>query len=559
MDFTVLVGGAAGQGIETVVLMLEKAIKRCGYEVFTYKNYMSMVRGGHNFMQVRFSDENLSTYSSKVDLIFAMTDETIELHKERLSKGGLILADDGSESSVDVLKLRLKKAANEAGNPRSFPTVGFGAVVKHCGIDFAIAESVVKESFKKELQEVNLKAFVSGYELMEEPVKMTLKEDKNIIINGNNAIALGAIAAGCKYYCGYPMTPSTSVMTYISSKATEMEIVVDQIEDEVGALNMALGASFAGVRAMTGTSGGGFALMTEALSLAGIIELPVVILNAQRPGPATGLSTRSEQGDLRFVIHAGHGEFPKMVITLRNPEDAFYQTARAFNIADKYQIPVILMTEEYLADYMTTTEPFDFSKIKVERHLADESDIEDEKYLRYKLTESGISPRLIPGRSGDKIILADSHEHDESGKIEESIENRNAMMKKRMKKFELLKSEVEEPWIIGKPDADDLLVAFGATWGAVKDAVDRINATGGSAGAVIYGDIWPFPTKALTDMGERAKRIIVVEQNYTGQLESLIKEHTRLEIYGNIRKYDGRAINGDEIIAEYLRIKGIVD
>lgn len=555
MDYTILVGGAAGQGIETVVLMLEKTIKRSGYEVFTYKNYMSMVRGGHNFMQVRFSDEPVYTYVTKLDMIFALTEETIDLHGDRLKEDGVIIADDEIFPDSDIHHLPLAKASRDSGNQKTFPTVGFGAIVKRLGMDIEIAKQVVKENFSGKILDVNLSALNAGYSLVEEKQKLPKKKDERIIINGNQALALGAIAAGVKYYCGYPMTPSTSVMSYISSKATEMGIVVDQIEDEVGALNMALGAAYAGVRAMTGSSGGGFALMCEALSLAGILETPVVVVNAQRPGPATGLSTRTEQGDLRFVIHAGHGEFPKMVITLRNPEDSFYQTARAFNLAEKYQIPVILMTEEYLTDYMITTEPFDFNKVSIDRNIADPDLLPEGRYKRYMYTDSGVSPRLIPGRCGDKTVLVDSHEHNEYGNIDESVETRVNMMNKRMKKLECLKEDIQEPWYFGAEYPDDIMVAFGATWGALKEAVASLNQTGEKVGALVYGDIWPFPTELLNKLGHKAERIIPVEQNFTGQLESLIRENTNLQIWGNIRKYDGRAINGEEIVQGFYNLK----
>lgn len=334
----------------------------------------------------------------------------------------------------------------------------------------------------------------------------------------------------------------------MASKADEMGIVVDQIEDEVGALNMALGASYAGVRAMTGSSGGGFALMVEALSLAGIIETPIVVFNAQRPGPATGLSTRTEQADLRFMIHAGHGEFPRMVIALRSPDDAFYQTARAFNMADKYQIPVLLITEEYLTDYSATLDPFDFSKITIERHLASSKDVTDERYKRYKFTESGISPRLIPGQIKEHLVLVDSHEHNEYGNIDENAENRTKMVDKRLKKMDSLITEVEEPWFIGKESPENLIVCWGATYGAVKETIDRLNEEGKSFGALIYGDIWPFPKQRISELGKAAKNIIDIEQNATGQLESLINEMTDIKCTHRILKYDGRPLNADEII-----------
>lgn len=301
---------------------------------------------------------------------------------------------------------------------------------------------------------------------------------------------------------------------------------------------------------MTGSSGGGFALMVEALSLAGIMEMPIVLFNAQRPGPATGLSTRSEQADLRFVIHAGHGEFPKMVIALRNPEDAFYQTTRAFNLADKYQIPVILLTDEYLADYEMTVNPFDFSKISIDRYISDENEIEDGRYKRYKYTDSGISPRLVPGIGKEKLVLVDSHEHNEYGNIDESIETRVNMMKKRMKKLESLKDEIEEPEYIGCENPEYLLVGFGSTYGAIKESVSRLNSQDDKFGALIFGDVYPFPMGKLNSYAKKAKKIIVIEQNYLSQLKSLIDEYTDIKVDKSILKYDGRAINSDDIIQE---------
>jgi len=549
MDYSILIGGAAGQGIETVVELLEKIIKRAGFNIFTYKDYMSMVRGGHNFMQIRFSENEIFTYNNEIDLLFAMTAETIIRHKDKVKTGGLIIGDENFEDN-DVIKLPFDKLVKELGNNRVIGTIGVGFIVKYFGIEYDIAVNTIKTVLKDKNVELNLAAFKAGYEIGESRFKLESLEDNKILINGNQALALGAIAAGVKFYCGYPMTPSTSVMSYISKHANEMNIVVDQVEDEVAALNMALGASYAGVRAMTGSSGGGFALMVEALSLAGIMEIPIVLFNAQRPGPATGLSTRSEQADLRFVIHAGHGEFPKMVIALRNPEDAFYQTARAFNLADKYQIPVILLTDEYLADYEMTVKPFDFSRITIERYITHESEIEDERYKRYKYTDSGISPRLIPGIAKEKLVLVDSHEHNEYGNIDESIETRVNMMKKRMKKLELLKEEIKEPEYIGTENPEVLLVGFGSTYGSIKESILRLNSQDDKFGALIFGDIYPFPIEKLNSYAKKAKKIIVIEQNYLSQLKSLIDEYTGIKVDNCILKYDGRAINSDDIILE---------
>lgn len=556
MDYSILVGGEAGQGMDTFAHILERTLKRLGFYVFKHNDYMSRVRGGHNFMQVRFSNVPIYTYSSKVDIVFALNDETVELHKSKLKDEGIIVCDNDIGKDEDVLHLPLIDISKEVKDRRVYTTAGLGAILKYFGLPVDRAESVLRDEFKESAAESNIKALKKGYEVIESKYNLEPSKDENIIINGNQAVGLGAIAAGCKFYCGYPMTPSSGVLEYISSKSREMEIMVDQVEDEVAALNMALGASYAGVRAMTGSSGGGFALMVEALSLAGIIETPVVVINVQRPGPATGFPTRTEQADLRFMIHAGHGEFPRMIIALRDPEDAFYQTARAFNLAEKYQIPVLLMSDQHLADYTRTMKPFDFSKINIERHISGAEAVTDEEYKRYKYTGNGISPRLIPGKVPGQVVLVDSDEHDERGNITESAETRINMVNKRLKKFEALKEEVEEPWLIGTVEPENLIVCWGSTYGAVREAVERLNGEGVSVGALVYGDIWPLPTKRLLEMNKYAKKIIDIEQNATGQLDSLIREEALIKCSHKVLKYDGRPFSGDEI---YERLKGVID
>ncbi len=555
MDYSILVGGEAGQGMDTFARLLEKTLKRSGFHVFSHSDYMSRIRGGHNFFYIRFSNKPIYSYSSKVDIIFALNEETVEIHSTKLKENGIIITDTSIAKDKDVIHLELIETAKSLRNSRVYTTVGLGAILKHYGLPLEKGEEVIKEEFKDEIYRVNINALRAGYAMLDEEHKLETLEDDKIIINGNQAVGLGAIAAGCKFYCGYPMTPSTGVLNYIATHADDMGIVVDQVEDEVAALNMALGASYAGVRAMTGSSGGGFALMVEALSLAGMIEVPVVVINVQRPGPATGFPTRTEQGDLRFMIHAGHGEFPRMIMALRSPEDAFYQTARAFNIAEKYQIPVLLMSDQYLADSMTTQMPFDFSKIQIERYISGEEAITDEEYKRYKFTEDGISPRILPGKIPGQVVLVDSDEHDEWGNITESDEIRTKMVDKRLKKFEGLKEEVEEPWLIGDERPENLIVSWGSTYGAVREAVERLKKEGISIGALVFGDIWPLPINRLLELKDTAKKIIDVEQNATGQLDSLIREEALIKSTHKILKYDGRPFSGDEL---YVRLKEVL-
>lgn len=550
MNFNILIGGTAGQGMDTISDFLEKFLKKKGFYVFSSKDYMSRVRGGHNFTQVRFGEEPIYAHHPDLDLIVALDKATVELHKERLKPEGIIIVDEGIEAEDErIKKLPLMKTAKEVGLSRAFGTVAAGAVIKHFGVAKEGVEEVIPKKFTEEIRNINLDAFNKGYELIEGKFNLIEGKAKNLVmINGNNAIALGAITGGLSFYSAYPMTPATSVMTYLAKKQVEVGMVVDQAEDEVAAINAAIGASYAGARAMTGSSGGGFSLMVEALGLAGITETPLVVIDSQRPGPATGLPTRTEQSDLSFILTASHGEFPRMVIGVRNAEDAFYQTFRALNIADKYQMVVIILTDQYLADANLTLPKFKLEDLKIERYISGAEAIEDgEEYKRYKLTPNGISPRLIPGKVEGQVVLVDSDEHTEYAHITESGEVRNQMMEKRMGKLELLKEDLLEPEYFGVEKPEILLLGWGSTYGALKEAVDMLNKENVSVGALSFGDIYPLPKQLLNKYSKEAKYVVNIEQNYTGQLGKLITQETGILMDKSILKYDGKQITPVEI------------
>lgn len=533
MDYNILIGGAAGQGMDTLAAVLEKHLKRKGFQLFTVRDYMSRIRGGHNFIQVRFGPERLYSHRDDLDGIIALNSETIELHIGRLKADGFAVADeDVVYEDNRLLRLPMKKIAKDIGNARVSGSVAIGTVLSIFGIESEGIEDILKEYFNADAAELNIAAVSKGSTLSAGKYEAVPKDkDAAILINGNEATALGVLAAGCKFYSAYPMTPSTSIMNYLAGKMADAEIVVEQAEDEIAAINMAVGASYAGARAMTGTSGGGFSLMVEALGLSGMMEVPLVVADVQRPGPVTGFPTRTEQSDLRFVISASHGEFPRMVIALRNPEDAFKQTIRAFDLADEYRIPVILLSDQFLADTTVTTIPFDFNQVG--------------------LTRSGISPRLVPGRQEGVTFTADSDEHDEYGHITESAEVRVQQMDRRLRKLELLKEKIQEPDFLGEENCEVLLLAWGSTWGPVKAAVELLNRDGGKKyGALVFGDIWPLPVKLLKQKAGTAKSLINVEQNATGQLASLVSEATGLFCNAGILKYDGRAMNADYIYSK---------
>ncbi|ABR47421.1 pyruvate flavodoxin/ferredoxin oxidoreductase domain protein [Alkaliphilus metalliredigens QYMF] len=557
MKYNLLIGGSAGQGMDTLSAMLEKTLKRKGYHIFTNKDYMSRVRGGHNFIQIRFGTEPITSHGDTLDFIIAFDKATIDLHSPRLRKEGKILCNENvAKAQGNIIALPLQSTAKDAGNPKVFTTVTLGAVLKVFNLSLKESKELLQQFFEDQVLEQNLLALEKGYDLLDSQVSLEApQKDQHILISGNEAIALGALAGGVTFYSAYPMTPSTSVMSYLAKKQQEAEIVVEQVEDEIAAINMALGASYAGVRAMTGTSGGGFSLMTEALGLAAITETPLVVINVQRPGPATGLPTRTEQSDLSFILTASHGEIPRMVIAVRNPEDAFYQTVRALNIADQYQMLVILMSDQYLADYTQTIKPFDFDKLTIERHIDDGGSLgDDEVYKRYKLTENGISPRLIPGKVAGQIVLVDSDEHDEYSHITESAEVRVDMMNKRMKRMNLIKNEVlQEPDYYGVTNPETLFLAWGSIEGPMKEAIGNLEAAGHAVGALVFGDLWPLPTKELEKYASQSKRIINVEQNYTGQLARLIRQETGIQCSHSILKFDGRQLSGQEITNRVIK------
>ena len=545
--YNLLIGGAAGQGIDTTAAILEKLLKRSGYHVFTIRDFMSRVRGGHNFSLIRFGAEPVHSHNNVLDGIIAMDEETILQHRDQLKENGFILCDRKlSAEDPRAMQFDMDEMAKTLGNPRVSGIIAVGIILKLFGETLDGAEDVLRAFVKPQLIEINVKALQKGYQIAEKRYEhLEGKYHDWMLISGNSAVALGAVAAGLRFYSAYPMSPSTSIMEKLAAVGDEAGLVVEQAEDEIAAINMAIGASYTGARAMTGTSGGGFSLMVEALGLSGMAEIPLVAIDVQRPGPVTGLPTRTEQSDLKFVISASQGEFPRMVIALRNPADSFYQTMRAFDLAERYQIPVVLLSDQYLADATSTVEPFDPDRIQVMNPTSEHDG--DGEYLRYRYSENGISPRLIPGKTKHLVVI-DSDEHDERGWITESAEVRTKMMDKRMNKLEGIRQELLEPEFIGSDGFDTLLLGWGSTWGPIAEAVELLNREGNARyAALVFGDVYPLPQKLLLEKAPKAKRVINVEQNATGQLAGLIREHTGIACTGSILKYDGRQISAEEI------------
>ncbi len=551
-DYTVLVGGAAGQGVETLAGLTEKAFHRHGLAVFGVRDYMSRIRGGHNFAQVRVANRAVYGPRRGVDLIVALNEETVRLHRDRLTENGKIFCDAGSGVTDPVaVLLPLEQTARALGDPRTAGTLALGAVAAYFGLNMAIVEATLAERFAGDTLAVNLQALRQAGEWVTRHFTLPLPvgpERDRILITGSEALGLGVLAAGCTFAAWYPMTPATPLMTFLADRQAEAGIVVEQAEDEIAAINMAIGAAYAGARALCATSGGGFALMVEGLSLAGMTETPVVIALMQRPGPATGFPTRTEQGDLGFALSAGHGEFPRLLTALRTPADAFRQAARAFNLAEKYQLPAILLGDQFLADYVQSILPLDFGAQSIDRQLVDPGEFPaNREYLRYDLAEGGISPRLVPGKAPGQVVMLTSDEHTPRGNITESASVRTAMVNKRMAKLALLRQEVEEPEFLGE-DGPVLFVAWGSVYGPLREAVEALNGEGHRVGALVFGDLWPLPTARLQEKAP-GRLLVNVEQNSSGQLARLLRQEALIASDRSLLKYDGRPFSADDIIA----------
>ncbi len=559
VDYTIKIGGEAGQGLQTIGYILARVLVRAGYHVFANQDYESRIRGGHNFFQIRFSDKRVLSASEGVDILVALDRASIERHRGELTGDGMILYDPDSLKvryrEPFFLDVPMQALAIDAGGRVMMNTVAVGAVLGMLNHDFGILEDVLKETFMKkgtEVVENNIKAGRSGYEYAKENCRRCVfvlsggDGRRRMLISGNEALAIGAINAGCRFISAYPMTPSTGIITYMASKAEEFSIVAEQAEDEIAAINMAIGASFAGVRAMTATSGGGFCLMTEGVSLAGMTETPIVIVLAQRPGPATGLPTRTEQGELFFSLFSGHGEFPRAILAPRDAEDAFYTIQKAFNIAEKYQSVVFVMSDQHLADSYWSVDGLDPQRIGIERGLLQDDEV-SEGYLRHRITETGVSPRAIPGQAGKAVVVTDSDEHDEEGHIIEDAAMRKAMVEKRMKKQEGIASEISIPALYGDERPDILLIGWGSTHGAIIEAVDILNKKGVNTSMLHLNEIWPLHPK-VADIIHGAGTAYTVENNFTGQLGRLIRMETGLDLKGSITRYDGRPFTAGEIV-----------
>lgn len=564
------VGGAAGEGIMTTGLIFSKVVSRHGWQVFDYTEYPSLITGGHNTYQVYAQSNFAGSQVKMLDLLVAMDKNTLGLHLDELSDQSIILYDSQDDKiKIDEyvglkgrkVDLPMVSLAQQVGGTRLMANnVALGASIYLLGLDLGVLNGVISDIFGRKGDEVvkeNQAAAKAGYDFVMNSVgaplmTVTKNEGKNYLtMTGNEAASLGAIAGGMQLYAAYPMTPSSSILHTLAAKASEADIVVKHAEDEIGVINMAIGASFAGVRAACGSSGGGFAYMTEALGLAGVAEVPLVVFESMRPGPALGMPTWTAQGDLQFILTASQDEFPRFVLTPGDAAESFHMTRLAFELAEKYQTLAIVVLDKHLSEsrYSMT---LDVTEFKNERYGFAQAPALDGVgfYPRYQVTESGVHERSIPGQVGGNYI-ANSYEHDKYGFATEEGWVRVEQMDKRNKKFEMMKREILPPYIEDN-GGEITLVGFGSTKGALQAGRELLDKEGIKVNILNVSWMWPFPIQAVTDFLNKGVPFAIVEGNSTGQFANVLRQETGLTTPHHFRKYDGRPFYPHEI-AQFVK------
>jgi 2-oxoglutarate/2-oxoacid ferredoxin oxidoreductase subunit alpha len=550
-SLNILIGGEAGQGLVTIGELLAKTLVRSGYFIVVTQSYQSRIRGGHNTYMVRVSPEEIAAPREAIDLLVALDQNTLTLHHNEVPAEGHILIDQGFWCDGEsCLKIPYKQMAPD----RYSNTVALGVLGSLLGLDRELLLNTLGDFFGKKdpkVAEENRRVLAEAFRWgAEKPSNRRLPPPATgpgrMMMNGNEAIAFGAVSAGLRFYSFYPMTPATTIGQTLATYGGKLELVVEQAEDEIAAINMALGASFAGAPSMVGTSGGGFALMVEGVSLAAMTETPVVVIVAQRPGPATGLPTRTEQGDLNFVLHAGHGEFPRAVFAPGSVEECFELTRRAFFLAEKCQGPVFLLTDQFLADSSRATPPFQAEGLPAVR-TSDLKSPPSGPYRRFALTQDGVSPRLIPGLTEHRVV-AGSDEHTEDGHLTEDLAVRKAMVEKRLKKVSRIIREVVPPDYFGDKTPDLLFVSWGSAKGAVLEAAEEMRETGKTLGVLHFSQVWPLVPAQFLGSLQAAKQVVGIEGNATGQFAGLIRRESGFEIKKQIGRYDGLPITPEFIL-----------
>jgi 2-oxoglutarate ferredoxin oxidoreductase subunit alpha len=577
-DIQIKIGGPAGFGIKAAGQTLARCFMRGGLYTFDLTEYPSLIRGGHNAYQVRVSPEPVVSQVLPVDILVALDTASVALHKEELVEGGALIYDPATveaEGAIDfshicAVAVPFDEIVKTAGGQKIMRNVAaLGAVLGLSHFPLSYLTDSLRQQFAHkapEVAETNVAVATKAYEYgvaakCSFPFTLTPVPDAppRILVDGNEAMGLGALAAGIGMYCAYPMTPASPLLHFMAAHDQEYGVVVKHTEDEIAAMNMVIGAAFAGARAMCASAGGGFSLMVEALGLAGASESAVVVGVFTRPGPATGLPTWTEQSDLRFVMHAAQGEFPRVILAPGDRTDAFDLTWKAFNLADTLQTPVIILGDTYLCDHRQSVAPFDTGAVVIDRgKLVAEGDVsqhpealsDDGIYLRYKVTDDGVSTRALPGVTGALQVM-NSYEHDEYGfgAAGEEASVRIAQNEKRMRKLKLAAEIVPPPAFFGVPviDADLSIVVFGTTKQPALQAIEWLGREGIKVALMQVVTIWPFPTDAVAHFLDASARTMIIEGNYTGQLEGLIAQECLVGIDWHLRRYDGRPFSPEQI------------
>ena len=542
-DYVFRFGGEGGEGVISTGDLFTTACARSGLEIYTFRSYPAEIKGGHAMIQIRVADRNvLLSRGDEVDVLVAFNKEAYDRHYKDLKEGGVLLYDNTDflpEQDNRTVKYPVpftKIAMEGVGVRLTKNMVALGSLSTLFGVPQEKFKELIREKFGRKGEQVlqkNFEALEAGARYAKEhiqkadsiEVKPTGRQPK-LVLSGNEALSLGAIAAGLKVYAGYPITPASSILEFLAKELPKAGGVVIQTEDEIAALGVVLGASFAGKKAMTATSGPGFSLMVEMLGLSAMAELPAVIVDAQRAGPSTGMPTKMEQGDLMMAIHAGHGEAPRVVMGLTSVEDCFYGMIRAFNIAETFQTPVIVLSDQGLAQREATILKPDTSEIEIaDRKKPTTEDLAD--YKRFKITPDHVSPMAVPGMP-EGFYSATGIEHTETGELNYEPENHNRMMMKRAKKLE---GVLKFPWITrsyGAAHPEVAVIGWGSEEGVIREAVDQAAAAGLKVGAIHPKILWPFPVEAINQyLSNGTRRVVVPELNYSGQFAALLKQHLK--------------------------------
>jgi len=557
-ELSIVLSGEAGQGIQTVEVLLVKAFKRAGYNVFSTKEYMSRIRGGANSTQIRVGKGRVRSYSGRIDILIPLSKKAVTHLEERIDGNTLIIVDtelrpDGLERyEGQVHRVPFTRTANELGGTVYTNILATGLVASLLEVPPETLEELLRERFGgrgEDVLESNLEAGKRGTALgeeMRESGVVNVRIDRapgtadEVLLSGAEVVSLGAIAGGCDFISSYPMSPSTGVLVQLSRMADRFGIIAEQAEDEIAAVNMTIGAWYAGARGMVTTSGGGLALMAEGISLAGMLDSPLVIHLAQRPGPATGLPTRTEQGDLELALYSGHGDFPRILLAPGDLGEAFELTREAFELADRYQVPVFVLTDQYTMDSYYNTEMFDVEGSVVRDHFQETT----ADYRRYVGGEDGICPRGIPGY-GEGLVCVDSDTHDEEGHITENLEIREAAVNRRMRKLKSITERPVDPLLMGPDDYTTLVIGWGSTKNTIMEALER----GGFEGVSFLHIKQLYPVdRRIGEYMARAKRTIIIENNATSQMARLLKLHLGRDTDRSILKYNGMPFSPEELV-----------